>query len=56
MSAKVRSENRASFPKNAASVKVWIDLLLSKTQDYFILVDGATVDLQKLRAPVVAGS
>ena len=41
----------ASFPTNAASVKVWIDLLLSKTQDYFTLVDGATVDLQKLRAP-----
>ena len=41
----------ASFPKDAASVKVWIDLLLSKTQGYFTLVDGATVDLQKLRAP-----
>jgi hypothetical protein len=39
----------ASFPKDAASAKVWIDLLLSKTQGYFTLVDGATVDLQKLR-------
>jgi hypothetical protein len=46
----------ASFPKDAASVKVWIDLLLSKTQDYFTLLDGATVDLQKLRAPGAGSS
>jgi len=41
----------ASFPKDATSAKVWIDLLLSKTQGYFTLLDGATIELEKLRAP-----
>ena len=40
----------ASFPKDAASARIWIDLLLAKTQGYFTLIDGATVDLTKLRA------
>ena len=40
----------ASFPKEAASARVWIDLLLAKAQGYFTLIDGATVDLTKLRA------
>ena len=41
----------ASFPKDATSAKVWIDLLLSKTDGYFTLLDGATIELEKQRAP-----
>jgi hypothetical protein len=40
----------ASFPKDVASARVWIDLLLTRTQGYFTLIDGATVDLKKLRS------
>ena len=39
----------SSYPEDATSVKVWISLLLSPTQGYFTLVDGATISLGKLR-------
>lgn len=39
----------SSYPEDAASVKVWISLLLSPTQGYFALLDGATISLSKLR-------
>ena len=37
------------YPEDATSVKVWISLLLSPTQGYFTLIDGATISLSKLR-------
>lgn len=39
----------SSYPEDATSVKVWISLLLSPTQGYFALLDGATISLSKLR-------
>ena len=39
-----------SFPVDAVTVKVWIDLLLSQSQGYLTLVDAAKLPLDKLRA------
>lgn len=39
----------SSFPKDVASVNVWIDLLLSESQGYFTLVDAAEIPLEKIR-------
>ena len=39
----------SSYSEDSTSVKVWISLLLSPTQGYFVLVDGATLSLDKLR-------
>lgn len=41
----------SSSPKNAVSVKVWIELLLSEAQGFFTLVDGASIPLDKLPPP-----
>ena len=40
----------SSFPDDVASVKVWIDLLLSQSQGYFTLVNGADVPMEQIRA------
>lgn len=40
----------AAAPPDAAAVDVWIDLLLSETEGYFRLVDGATLSLRQ-RSP-----
>lgn len=39
----------SSFPQNAASTTVWIDLRLSRTQGYFTLLDGAEVPMDRIR-------
>jgi hypothetical protein len=39
----------SATPKNADTVKVWIDLLLSDADGFFTLVDGASIPLEKLR-------
>ena len=38
----------SSFPRDVASAKVWIDLLLSETQGYFTLLDAAQIPLEKI--------
>ncbi|MFA5938872.1 MAG: hypothetical protein WC809_05915 [Sinimarinibacterium sp.] len=38
-----------SFPDDVASVKVWIDLLLSEAQGFFTLLDAAEVPLDAIR-------
>jgi hypothetical protein len=46
----------SSFPQDAASVNVWIDLLLSESQGYFTLLDGAQVPMEQIReASAAAG-
>lgn len=40
----------SAFPDDVASVKVWIDLLLSQSQGYFTLVEGADVPMEQIRA------
>ncbi len=37
------------IPEGAVSVQVWVDLLLSKAQGYFTLVNAAQLPLNKLR-------
>jgi len=39
----------SSFPQDAASTTVWIDLLLSPAQGYFTLLDGAKVPMDRIR-------
>lgn len=40
----------SSFPRDAPSVNVWIDLLLEDSQGYFTLVDGAEIPMDRIRA------
>jgi hypothetical protein len=40
----------SAFPDDAASTDVWIELLLSHSQGYFTLLDGAEIPLEKIRA------
>jgi hypothetical protein len=40
----------SSFPEDAASTKVWIDLQLSQAQGFFTLLDGADVPMDRIRA------
>lgn len=39
----------ASSPAGESQVSVWIDLLLSQTQGFFTLVDGAVIPLDQIR-------
>ena len=39
----------ASSPADATAVTVWIDLRLSEAEGYFALVDGAAIELSRLR-------
>jgi len=39
----------SSFPKDAPTVNVWIDLLLSESQGYFTLLDAAEVPMEQIR-------
>lgn len=40
----------SSFPNEASSVNVWIDLLLSQNQGYFTLLEAAEVPMDAIRA------
>jgi hypothetical protein len=40
----------SSYPTDASSVKVWIDLLLSKRDGYFTLVEAAEIPMDALLA------
>jgi len=40
----------SSFPRDAATVNVWIDLLLTESQGYFTLLEGAEVPMEAIRA------
>ena len=40
----------SSFPKDASTTNVWIDLLFSKEQGYFTLLEGAEVPMEGIRA------
>lgn len=39
-----------SFPKDAPTTNIWIDLLLAKEQGYFTLLEGAEVPMEGIRA------
>ena len=40
----------SSYPKEASTTNVWIDLLLSKDQGFFTLLEGAEVPMEGIRA------
>jgi hypothetical protein len=40
----------SSYPKEAATTNVWIDLLLSTDRGFFTLVEGAQVPMEGIRA------
>jgi hypothetical protein len=44
----------SSFPEDAASVDVWIDLLLSADAGFFTLLKGARVPMEQIRAASAA--